>query len=95
MLSGQNNIVSRVDSIFSKMTVTINTIIDYNKAQDVVDEHTKVLIGSVNESIDKQKKYIEDFNNQLTQLQMKIDAVNKEIDVVKNSKIGKRIWGKK
>ena len=39
------------------MTVTINTIIDYNKAQDVVDEHTKVLIGSVNESIDKQKKY--------------------------------------
>ena len=95
MLSGQNNIVSRVDSIFSKMTVTINTIVDYNKAQDVVDEHTKVLIGSVNESIDKQKKYIEDFNNQLTQLQMKIDAVNKEIDVVKNSKIGKRIWGKK
>ena len=95
MLSGQNNIVSRVDSIFSKMTVTINTIVDYNKAQDVVDEHTKVLIGSVNESIDKQKKYIEDFNNQLNQLQMKIDAVNKEIDVVKNSKIGKRIWGKK
>ena len=95
MLSGQYNIVSRVDSIFSKMTVTINTIVDYNKAQDVVDEHTKVLIGSVNESIDKQKKYIEDFNNQLTQLQMKIDAVNKEIDVVKNSKIGKRIWGKK
>jgi archaellum component FlaC len=94
MLDGQGSIVSRVDSLHSELLLSIANITDYNSAQDVVDEHTKVLIGSVNEKLDKHKTYIEDFNNRMTQLQMKIDAVNKEIGVVKNSKFGKKIWGK-
>ena len=94
MLDGQGNIVSRIDSLHLVLSMSISDIIDYNKAQDVVDEHTKTLFSSVNDNLDKHKKYIEDFNNRMTQLQIKIEAINKEIEVVKNSKVGKKIWGK-
>ena len=37
-------------------------------------------------------KYVEDFNNRLTQLQMKLNDINKDIQVVKESKYGQKIW---
>ena len=95
LLDKQGSVVSRMDSLHLELSTSITDVKEYNTAQDVVDEHTKVLINLVNENLDNHKKYIEDFNNQMTQLQMKLDMVNKEVEVVKSSKFGKKIWGKK
>ena len=92
MLDVQNNIVSKMDSLYSELSLSIISVNEYNTAQDVVDEHTKGLISTLNGSIDKQKKYVEDFNNRLTQLQMKLNDINKDIQVVKESKYGQKIW---
>ena len=92
MLDVQNNIVSKMDSLYSELSLSIFSVNEYNTAQDVVDEHTKGLISTLNGSIDKQKKYVEDFNNRLTQLQMKLNDINKDIQVVKESKYGQKIW---
>ena len=81
-----------MDSLYSELSLSIIRVNEYNTAQDVVDEHTKGLISTLNGSIDKQKKYVEDFNNRLTQLQMKLNDINKDIQVVKESKYGQKIW---
>ena len=92
MFDSRDNLSSKIDSLYSKISLSLSVIEDYNIAQDVVDERTKISINSVNKSIDKQQKYIEDFNNQLNQLQMTLDRVNKDIQVVKESKYGQKIW---
>ncbi len=92
MFGSQDNLSSKIDSLYSEISLSLSVIKDYNIAQDVVDERTKVSINSVNKSIDKQQKYIEEFNNQLNQLQMTLDKVNKDIQVVKESKYGQKIW---
>jgi light-regulated signal transduction histidine kinase (bacteriophytochrome) len=68
----------------------INTVREYNIAQDVIDERNLSSIKSLlSENVDKQKQYIEDLNNQLTELQVKLTEVNKVVDKIKNSKLSK------
>ena len=90
MFDNQKNLGSKVDSLYSEISLMVNSIKDYNIAQDVADERNlnsvKLLI---NENVDKQKQYIEDLNNQITELHIKLNEVNKVIDRIKNSKLSK------
>ena len=90
MFDNQKNLGSKVDSLYSEISLMVNSIKDYNIAQDVADERNlnsvKLLI---NENADKQKQYIEDLNNQITELHIKLNEVNKVIDRIKNSKLSK------
>ena len=92
MFDNQKNLGSKVDSLYSEISLMVNSIKDYNIAQDVADERNlnsvKLLI---NENVDKQKQYIEDLNNQITELHIKLNEVNKVIDRIKNSKLSKHL----
>ena len=92
MMNSQDDVGSKLDSLYSELSLTINSIKDYNIAQDVVDERNLNSVKSlVSESADIQKKYIEDLNNQITQLKIKFNEVNEVIDKIKNSKLAKHL----
>jgi len=90
MLDSQEDAGGKVDSLYSELLLSINNVREYNITQDVVDERNlssiKLLLS---ENVDKQKQYIEDLNNQLTELQVKLTEVNKVVDKIKNSKLSK------
>lgn len=90
MQDSQENAGGKIDSLYSELLLSINTVREYNITQDVVDERNlssiKLLLS---ENVDKQKQYIEDLNNQLTELQVKLTEVNKVVDKIKNSKLSK------
>jgi len=90
MLDSQGDAGNKIDSLYSELLLLINTVREYNIIQDVVDERNlssiKLLLS---ENVDKQKQYIEDLNNQLTELQVKLNEVNKVVDKIKNSKLSK------
>ena len=90
MLDSQEDAGGKVDSLYSELLLSIDTVREYNITQDVVDERNlssiKLLLS---ENVDKQKQYIEDLNNQLTELQVKLTEVNKVVDKIKNSKLSK------
>ena len=90
MQDSQEDAGGKIDSLYSELLLSINTVREYNITQDVVDERNlssiKLLLS---ENVDKQKQYIEDLNNQLTELQVKLTEVNKVVDKIKNSKLSK------
>ena len=90
MQDSQEDAGGKIDSLYSELLLSINTVREYNIAQDVIDERNlssiKLLLS---ENVDKQKQYIEDLNNQLTELQVKLTEVNKVVDKIKNSKLSK------
>ena len=90
MQDSQENAGGKIDSLYSELLLSIDTVREYNITQDVVDERNlssiKLLLS---ENVDKQKQYIEDLNNQLTELQVKLTEVNKVVDKIKNSKLSK------
>ena len=90
MQDSQEDAGGKIDSLYSELLLSIDTVREYNITQDVVDERNlssiKLLLS---ENVDKQKQYIEDLNNQLTELQVKLTEVNKVVDKIKNSKLSK------
>ena len=90
MQDSQEDAGGKIDSLYSELLLSIDTVREYNITQDVVDKRNlnsiKTLLG---ENVDKQKQYIEDLNNQLTELQVKLTEVNKVVDKIKNSKLSK------
>ena len=90
MQDSQENAGGKIDSLYSELLLSINTVREYNITQDVVDKRNlnsiKTLLG---ENVDKQKQYIEDLNIQLTELHIKLNEVNKVVDKIKNSKLSK------
>ena len=90
MLDSQGDTGNKIDSLYSELLLLINTVREYNIAQDVIDERNLSSIKSLlSENVDKQKQYIEDLNTQLTGLHIKLNEVNKVIDKIKNSKLSK------
>jgi len=90
MLDSQEDAGGKIDSLYSELLLSINTVREYNITQGVIDERNLSSIKSLlSESVDKQKQYIEDLNTQLTELHIQLNEVNKVIDKIKNSKLSK------
>ncbi len=90
MQNSQKDAGGKIDSLYSELLLSINNLKEYNITQDIVDDRNISSIKSLlSESVDKQKQYIEDLNNQLTELHIQLNEVNKVIDKIKNSRLSK------
>ena len=90
MLNNQGSVGNKLDSLYLELSLMIDSINEYNIAQDVVDERNFNSIKSLlSENVDKNKQYIEDLNNQIVQLQMRVNETIEVVDKIKNSKLSK------